>query len=165
MPNSSSSATGRTVSAGLLIVCPDGWLLAHATRTSRWDLPKGKIEPGETPLEAALRETIEETGLDFSDHSARIEDFGQHPYLPRKDLHLFRLVLDAPVDLKSCSCSTYVVRNDPPERYPETDGYAWFAPADVFANVGKSLTAYLVARGLLAHPTSKHARIAGMRPA
>ena len=28
-----------------------------------WDLPKGKIEPGETKQEAALRELMEETGL------------------------------------------------------------------------------------------------------
>ncbi|HLW73073.1 MAG TPA: NUDIX domain-containing protein [Candidatus Babeliales bacterium] len=28
-----------------------------------WDLPKGKIEPGETKEEAALRELMEETGL------------------------------------------------------------------------------------------------------
>ncbi len=29
-----------------------------------WDLPKGKIEKGETPEEAAVREVSEETGLD-----------------------------------------------------------------------------------------------------
>ena len=29
-----------------------------------WDLPKGKIDPGETPTEAAVREVQEECGLD-----------------------------------------------------------------------------------------------------
>jgi bis(5'-nucleosidyl)-tetraphosphatase len=29
-----------------------------------WDFPKGRIEPGETALEAALRESREEAGLD-----------------------------------------------------------------------------------------------------
>ncbi|KAF0204585.1 MAG: ADP-ribose [Bacteroidetes bacterium] len=32
-------------------------------RFGRWDLPKGKLEKGETPAEAALREVEEETGI------------------------------------------------------------------------------------------------------
>lgn len=32
-------------------------------RRKHWDLPKGKIDPGERPAEAALREVREETGL------------------------------------------------------------------------------------------------------
>ena len=32
-------------------------------RLGRWDFPKGKIEKGENPAEAALREVCEETGL------------------------------------------------------------------------------------------------------
>lgn len=32
-------------------------------RRSSWDLPKGKIDPGETPEQAAVREVQEETGL------------------------------------------------------------------------------------------------------
>ncbi len=29
----------------------------------KWEFPGGKIEPGESPAEAAVRETLEETGL------------------------------------------------------------------------------------------------------
>lgn len=36
-------------------------------RNGRWDLPKGKVEPGETLLQAALREVEEETGIKASD--------------------------------------------------------------------------------------------------
>ncbi len=35
-------------------------LMRHA---DRWDLPKGHVDPGETELQCALRETWEETGL------------------------------------------------------------------------------------------------------
>jgi bis(5'-nucleosidyl)-tetraphosphatase len=43
------------------------YLLIHSARVlnprARWEFPKGKIEPGETPRQAACRELIEETGL------------------------------------------------------------------------------------------------------
>ncbi|MEZ5185151.1 MAG: NUDIX hydrolase [Candidatus Nanopelagicales bacterium] len=36
----------------------------HRPRQKDWSLPKGKLDPGETTIEAARRETIEETGSD-----------------------------------------------------------------------------------------------------
>lgn len=38
------------------------YLILHYT-SGHWDFPKGKLEAGETPQEAALRELTEETGL------------------------------------------------------------------------------------------------------
>jgi 8-oxo-(d)GTP phosphatase len=38
-------------------------LLVHRPRYDDWSFPKGKLEPGETFEEAALREVREETGL------------------------------------------------------------------------------------------------------
>ncbi|MCK9617410.1 MAG: NUDIX hydrolase [Lentimicrobiaceae bacterium] len=48
--------------AGGLVSNAKGQLL-FIFRRGWWDLPKGKLEPGETPEEAALREVKEETGL------------------------------------------------------------------------------------------------------
>ena len=47
-------------------VGPDGRevVLVHRPKYDDWTLPKGKLEPGEDPLEAALREVREETGLE-----------------------------------------------------------------------------------------------------
>jgi len=39
-------------------------VLIHRPRYDDWSLPKGKLRPGETHLDAALREIREETGLD-----------------------------------------------------------------------------------------------------
>ncbi len=56
---------GQKHAAGVVVVreTPDGpkVLLLRAYRN--WDLPKGRLEDGETPLEGAMREVREETGL------------------------------------------------------------------------------------------------------
>ncbi|MBI3519597.1 MAG: NUDIX domain-containing protein [Bacteroidetes bacterium] len=39
----------------------DTWLFIF--RLKRWDLPKGKLDPGEGPEEAAIRECEEECGI------------------------------------------------------------------------------------------------------
>lgn len=43
----------------VLIVHPSG----SYNRRAPWSIPKGKLDPGETPEAAARRETIEETGM------------------------------------------------------------------------------------------------------
>lgn len=55
----------RPMSAGAVVVrrVGGGWRLLLLRAWRNWDFPKGQIEPGETPLAAALRETAEETGL------------------------------------------------------------------------------------------------------
>ena len=52
----------------VLPVLPDGRILLiqqyrHAARQYLWELVAGRIDPGETPKEAAARELIEETGF------------------------------------------------------------------------------------------------------
>lgn len=48
--------------AGGIIVDDSGDMLL-IRRNGRWDLPKGKVEAGETLVQAALREVEEETGI------------------------------------------------------------------------------------------------------
>ena len=58
------------ISAGGFVIgtregTPQVALIARRDRRDRlvWSLPKGHIEPGETPEEAAVREVLEETGI------------------------------------------------------------------------------------------------------
>lgn len=50
------------LAAGGLVKTPEGKVL-FINRLGRWDLPKGKVELGESMPTAALREVAEETGL------------------------------------------------------------------------------------------------------
>ena len=50
--------------AGGVVWRPDGTIcLVHRPRYDDWSLPKGKLEPGEHPLSAAVREVAEEAGV------------------------------------------------------------------------------------------------------
>ena len=49
--------------AGGVVVRGDEVLLVHRPKYDDWSFPKGKVEPGETDQECALREVAEETGL------------------------------------------------------------------------------------------------------
>jgi 8-oxo-dGTP pyrophosphatase MutT (NUDIX family) len=52
-------------------------------RKGKWDLPKGKLDPGEKPAQAALREVAEETGVsDLVAGPKLLETF--HVYTERK---------------------------------------------------------------------------------
>jgi 8-oxo-dGTP pyrophosphatase MutT (NUDIX family) len=42
----------------------DGWSLLLLRAYRNWDFPKGLVEPGESPIDAAVRETAEEAGID-----------------------------------------------------------------------------------------------------
>lgn len=55
-----------TVAAGIIFRCGERILLLHRIDGLGWGFPGGGIEDGETPEEAARRETHEETGLRFT---------------------------------------------------------------------------------------------------
>ncbi len=50
-----------------IIYRKDGEVLFVRKRNAKWNLPGGRIERDETPLEAAMREMAEETGLAFDE--------------------------------------------------------------------------------------------------
>jgi 8-oxo-dGTP pyrophosphatase MutT (NUDIX family) len=59
--------------AGGMVIDQAGKLLV-IKRLGMWDLPKGKIESGENPEQAALREVEEECGIDHLDIISQLPD-------------------------------------------------------------------------------------------
>ena len=59
---------GVAAPAGLTVAADSKVVIVHRPRYDDWSLPKGKLDPGEGWLEAALREVEEETGLQCEPH-------------------------------------------------------------------------------------------------
>ena len=129
----------RTVSCGVVILNANGdLLLCHATETSHWDIPKGQGEPDEQPVDAALRELVEETGIVLD--ASRLKDLGRFMYRRDKDLHLFAVRVTADeVKLEECVCESYFPRRRDGVMIPEMDGYRWVKPLDVDQYASRSL--------------------------
>lgn len=58
MPAQASGTVVHDPERGVLVL----WRHRFATDTWGWEVPAGRIEPGESPVDAARRETLEETG-------------------------------------------------------------------------------------------------------
>jgi 8-oxo-dGTP pyrophosphatase MutT (NUDIX family) len=77
-PDQAAALALRTVNGRLEI------LLVTSRDTGRWVLPKGWIEPGESPLETALREASEEAGLKCTGETQPIGRFSYTKKRPRR---------------------------------------------------------------------------------
>ncbi len=128
------------VSCGIVLLDPQGRvLLAHATGTDHWDIPKGQGEPGETESASALREMVEETGIEID--AGRLKDLGRFAYRRDKDLHLFAArALPHELDLSHCRCTSLFPRRTDGVMIPEMDAWLWVAPGDVSRFASRSLT-------------------------
>lgn len=140
--------TAATTTCGVIVGDGERILLGHATRSPRWDIPKGVAEPGESHAAAAARELLEETGLAVPP-SALIA-LGVHPYLRGKDLALFAWTPQSLPDPKSLVCTSHFALPDG-TLLPEFDRFGLFLWEEALGRVGKSMARVLasVRRGAL----------------
>jgi len=94
----------KRVSAGIVITNGTVVLGCQASR-NKWDLPKGEIEEKEKPIDAAVRECYEETGLKVP--KKELTELGFFEYTKYKDLWLYLYVPDQLPSAKNMKCSTY----------------------------------------------------------
>jgi predicted NUDIX family NTP pyrophosphohydrolase len=132
-------ARQRLLSCGVVILDAQGRvLLAHATETTHWDIPKGQGEPGEVPWETALRELVEETAIVMP--RERLLDLGRFAYRNDKDLHLFAVrASPEETDLSRCICTSMFPRRRDGVMIPEMDAFRWVASAEVERYASRSL--------------------------
>ncbi|MCP1172701.1 NUDIX hydrolase [Ralstonia chuxiongensis] len=128
------------LSCGIVLLNEDGdVLLAHATETRHWDIPKGAPDPGENDRDAALRETREETGLVLDSHA--LIELGRFPYRRDKELHLFATRLRrAEVALDTLKCTSMFNSYHTGRLIPEMDAYRWTTADEVPQYASQSLT-------------------------
>jgi 8-oxo-dGTP pyrophosphatase MutT (NUDIX family) len=134
----------------VLVTDGDRILLGHASRSPRWDIPKGGAEPGENFADAAARELREETGLAVP--ASELVELGVHAYLRGKDLALFAWAPPELPDPAGLSCSSYFTLPNG-SRLPEFDRFGVFQWDDALSRVGKNLARVLtsISRNDLQH--------------
>ena len=129
----------KRLSCGVVILNPENeLLLCHVTGQNHWDLPKGGIDVGESPLQAALRETREETGLRLE--ADALLDLGPFSYTSKKNLHLFATCLPR-IELHELHCESHFIDRWAGRALPEMDGYGWFG----FERIGALCTPKMAA--------------------
>jgi 8-oxo-dGTP pyrophosphatase MutT (NUDIX family) len=136
----------KELSAGIIFLTEDKELFMGRVTGSRpkgslahrWDIPKGRVEPGESPIEAAIRECEEETGFTQYD-PAFLKDLGEHNYSDNKNIHLFQYTI--PVEheqFRNSVCNSYHTFPDG-RQIPEFDAFALIKPSQWEYVMGKSL--------------------------
>jgi 8-oxo-dGTP diphosphatase len=110
-------ADAQVQAAGGLVVRPDGRIaVIHRPRYDDWSLPKGKLDPGETFEDGALREVHEETGV----RGRILDELEPTSYVDRKGrdkiVRWYRMDIDSEPD--------EFAPND------EVDELRWLTPAE-----------------------------------
>lgn len=130
----------KTISCGVIVTDGERLILGHASRSPRWDIPKGGAEPGEDLAEAAARELVEETGLVVPPEALR--PLGIKEYLRNKDLALFNWFVPALPDPRTLACSEYFELPNG-VRLPEFDKFGLFTIEEAIVLAGKNLARLL----------------------
>ncbi|MEL6657139.1 MAG: NUDIX hydrolase [Bacteroidota bacterium] len=112
----------QEAAGGLVYNFARQWLLIF--RREHWDLPKGKIDPGESQEEAAIREVQEETGLKLLELQDPLPTT-YHTFRDKKD----RRVLKITHWYRMATQETHLI----PQLEEDIEQAVWMSPNQFFA--------------------------------
>lgn len=134
------------ISCGVIIKDNDGMLIVRPTNHNTWNIPKGIKDENETDMNAAFRETEEETGIDLYElwiagKIQSLDNMGQFDYYKGKKLVLFNILfntedLPATEDMK---CDSMFYNEKLGIYQPELSKFKYIPIEDYDNYVNKSL--------------------------
>lgn len=130
-------------SCGILIVNEfKEILMGHSTGNKFFDIPKGMIEEGESPLQCAIRECKEETSLEIS--NLDLKNLGIFKYNKEKNLYLFSTEISkSSIGLDSLVCTSMFEHYYSKKILPEVDYFKWIKFNEVDSSCAKSMAKLL----------------------
>jgi len=134
----------KKISSGLVLTDDNYILGCKVGYGSRFDIPKGIIDKNETPLNACLRETKEETGLDIN--PVDLKSYGKFDYLKgkfAKDLYIFKLHTNNLPDIRKMKCNSFFTDRVTGNQKPEVIGYKYIPINEMNKYFTKSMTTVL----------------------
>jgi len=130
----------KTTSCGIIITDNFDMLICLPTHNTKWDIPKGRQDDGETYAQTAIRETFEETGLVIDSND--IQPLGIFKYKTNKDLYLFKCVVNEMPEASSLSCESFFV--DDEGEYAEMEKFAVVSINQAIKMVNSNLSRILI---------------------
>lgn len=121
----------KVMAAGIFLIKNDGKILiCHPTNHAPnfWSIPKGKIEENESAIDAAIRETYEETNIKVLEYPFKIITLEAVQYKTKKKVlypFIFQELYQSKIDWNSidikCNSNVHISRGG----FPEMDDYRW----------------------------------------
>ena len=120
---------GKPETIDFLLVHPGGPFFAKK-HEGWWTIPKGELLPDELPLDAAIREFIEETGYTVSGTFIELQ-----PIVQKAGKKVFCWAAEGTIEPADIVSNTFEIEWPPKTgrkaTYPEVDKAGWFALAEV----------------------------------
>jgi len=117
----------------VFLVHPGGPLWKNKDDTS-WSIPKGEFDEGEVPLQAAIREFSEETGIVVSGKFLELT-----PVVQKGGKKVFAWALEKNIDVAAIQSNHFEMQWPPRsgkyQSFPEIDRGAWFTVKEAIKKI------------------------------